>query len=61
MTEIQSTFSYLAKNTTDWHHLGISDEFVDHGKIPSLRKQFLLDKDGIYNYIKTTILEFIQT
>jgi len=58
---IQSTFSYLAKNTTDWHHLGIKDEFVDHGKIPSLRKQFLLDKDGIYNYIKTTILEFIQT
>lgn len=32
---------------TKWHLMGIDDEFVDHGKIPSLRNHYNLNAEGI--------------
>jgi 1-deoxy-D-xylulose-5-phosphate synthase len=52
---IQSSFRHLNKSTGDWHHIGIPDQFYDHGKIPSLRKHCHLDVDGICTYIETEI------
>ena len=48
---IMQTFKDVDKPTSNWHYLGVPDAFYDHGKIPSLRKQCYLDKDGICNSI----------
>tara|TARA_B100000427_G_scaffold72280_1_gene58488 strand:+ start:12053 stop:14002 length:1950 start_codon:yes stop_codon:yes gene_type:complete len=48
---VMQTFKDVDKPTSNWHYLGVPDAFYDHGKIPSLRKQCYLDKDGICDSI----------
>ncbi|MBI60335.1 1-deoxy-D-xylulose-5-phosphate synthase [bacterium] len=61
-SQISGCFSYLIqtykdsnKLTGQWHFLGVPDQFYDHGKIPSLRKQCQLDKDGIVAFITSLL------
>jgi 1-deoxy-D-xylulose-5-phosphate synthase len=41
----------INKRQSQWHIMGIEDSFIDHGKIPSLRKQQCLDTQGILTQI----------
>ena len=38
-SHILQSFAHLNKTLNHWHHLGIPDQFYDHGSIPSLRSQ----------------------
>ena len=52
-TYIMQQFKDSQKQTSQWHYLGVPDQFYDHGKIPSLRNQCSLDTSGILKFIQT--------
>lgn len=54
---IMQTYKHIDQSTSNWHYLGVPDAFYDHGKIPSLRKQCKLDKEGIIHSIHAIVNE----
>ena len=52
---IVSSLSKYAKSTTTWKQIAIPDQFYEHGSISSLRKQTLLDKNGILEVAKQCV------
>ena len=52
---IINQFQHLDTPLSNWHQIAIPDKFITHGKQETLRNQFNLSANGIYDYVCQTI------